>query len=283
MDDQKPPVHIVTDSTSDIPDDVREGLPVTVVPLSVEIEGTVYTDGVDLSREDFLGHLRRGVLPRTSQPSVGTFQETYQKLLDQEQEIVSIHIAAPFSGTLNSANQAKALIDEGRVHTIDSGTLSMGLGFLVLEAAEKAAAGEDAASIAAYIEQRKEDQRLYATLETLEFLQKGGRIGRAAAMLGSALQLKPVVQVRNGVVEPVERVRTYRRALDRLAKTFAETGQYDRVAVLHLGAQKEADRLIERVNETQPDLDVVVGQIGTVIGTYGGPGVVGFTGLVRRE
>lgn len=275
-------VHIVTDSTSDIPVAELRDLPITVVPLSVEINGQVFRDGLDLTREEFLDQLRTGALPRTSQPSVGAFQGAYDEILSSGKDIVSIHIASQLSGTLNSATQAARLLEPERVHLIDTGTVTMALGFLALEAAEKARAGCSARDIAAYIEERKRDQRIYATLETLEYLRKGGRIGRAAAMLGSALQLKPVVQVTEGAVEPVERVRTYRRALDRLAQTYTEVGPFDRIAVLHLGAPEEAARLKERIAEIQPDIPVLEGQIGTVIGTYAGPGVVGFGGLVSR-
>jgi DegV family protein with EDD domain len=273
-------VHIVTDSTADLSPETIGDLPITVIPLSVEIEGRVYLDGIDLTRDDFVGHLRNGIVPRTSQPSIGAFQELYQPILDEGKEIVSVHIAHQFSGTLNSATQAANAIGEGRIHLVDTGTLSIALGFLAIEAAEMAARGSAAGEIVAHVEQRKGDQRLFATLETLEFLRKGGRIGRASAMLGSALQLKPIVQVRDGVVEPVERVRTYRRALDRLAGIYQESQPYDRLAVLHLDAQAEADKLIARVKEIQPEIDIVTGQIGTVIGAYAGPGIVGFAGLV---
>ena len=274
------PVHIVTDSTADLTHDLIGNLPITVVPLSVEIAGQTFRDGIDLSREEFVAHLRRGALPRTSQPSIGAFQETYQPLLSAGHDIVSIHIAHQLSGTLNSATQASKAIESNRIHLVDTGTVTMGSGFLVLEAAEMARDGGNASEIAAFLEVRKADQRVFATLETLEYLQKGGRIGRAAAMLGSALQLKPIVQVRDGGVEPVERVRTYRKALDRLATIYSEQAPFDRVAVMHLGAPQEAEKLAARVQEHQPELTIVTGQIGTVIGTYGGPGLAGFAGLV---
>lgn len=280
MSASQPKVQIVTDSTADLPEQLITDLPITVVPLSVEIDGTVYRDGIDLTREDFLSHLRAGALPRTSQPSIGAFQEVYQPILERGQEIVSVHLSQSLSGTVNSASQAAQIVGQEQITLVDTGTVSMGTGFLAIEAARMAADEKPAGEIAEYLERRKLDQRLYATLDTLEFLRKGGRIGRASAMLGSALQLKPVVQVREGVVEPVERVRTYRRALERLASIYAELAPFDEVAVLHLGAPDAADRLVERVREHQPDVNVVTGQIGTVIGTYGGPGLVGFTGLV---
>jgi DegV family protein with EDD domain len=273
------PVQIVTDSTSDLPEHKLRGLPITVIPLSVEIEGEVFRDGIDLSRAEFLARLRAGAVPRTSQPSVGAFQEVYSRLLADGVDVVSVHIASQFSGTMNSALTAANENDDGRVAVIDSGTLSMALGFLALEAAEMARDGKPANEIAEYLERRKRDQRLYATLETLEYLQRGGRIGRAAALLGSALQLKPIVQVRDGEVVPVERVRTYRRALDRLASIAEELTPFDNLAVMHLDAERECERLIERIQRLQPETEIVTGQIGTVIGVYGGPGLVGFAGL----
>jgi DegV family protein with EDD domain len=277
------PVHIVTDSTADLTEELIGELPITVVPLSVDIEGAIHLDGIDLTQDEFVAHLKRGVLPKTSQPSIGAFQETYEKILGAGNDIVSIHIAHQLSGTFNSATQAKQSIGTDAIHVVDSTTVSMGTGFLALEAAELAQQGKSASEIAEQINTRTRDQRLYATLETLEYLRKGGRIGRAAAMLGSALQLKPIIQVRNGVVEPVERVRTYRRALQRLAGIFEENQPFDRVVVLHLDAPEEAAKLVERIKEIQPDVSVIMGQIGTVIGSYGGPGLVGVTGLVSRR
>ncbi|MEX2425771.1 MAG: DegV family protein [Thermomicrobiaceae bacterium] len=277
------PVHIVTDSTADLTEITIGDLPVTVVPLSVDINGTVYRDAVDLTREEFVTHIRKGAFPKTSQPSPGAFQEVYRPLLDAGYDIVSVHIARQLSGTFNSATQAASAVDDGRIWLIDSTTVSMGTGFQAIEAAEMARDGRSAEEIHAFIEKRKHDQRLYATLETLEFLRKGGRIGRAAAMLGSALRLKPIVRVHDGAVEPVERVRTYRRALNRLAGIYEESQPFDRIAVLHLDASEEAEKLVKRVLEIQPDADVVTGNIGTVIGAYGGPGLVGFTGLVSSN
>jgi DegV family protein with EDD domain len=277
------PVHVVTDSTADLKPEWIGDLPLTVIPLSVDINGTIYRDGIDLTTDEFVAQLRDGALPKTSQPSVGAFQELYKPIIESGHEIVSIHIPPQLSGTLNSATQAKSSLSSDSIHIIDSGTVSMGFGFLALEAAEMARDGHSASEIVEYIEQRKHDQRLYATLETLEYLRRGGRIGRAAAMLGSALQLKPIIQVRGGSVEPVERVRTYRKALDRLAGIYQENQPFDRVAVLHLDAPREAERLVARINEIQPEIEVVTGNIGTVIGTYGGPGLAGFTGLVSRR
>lgn len=275
------PVWIVTDSTADFPPDLIEGLPITVVPLIVEIEGYSYRDRVDLSPEEFLTKLRQGMLPRTSQPSAGAFQEVYQELLDQGYEVISIHIAATLSGTLNSARVAAQALDSDRIHLCDSGSVSMGLGLLVIEAAELATSGHSAAAILQHLERRRRDIRLFAILDTLEYLQRGGRIGRAAAFLGSALQIKPIVTVREGSVEPVERVRTFRRGVERLLDLAQEHAPFDRVAVLQLGAEGPAGELRDRLQALQPELQIPFSKIGTVVGTYAGPGALGFAGLVR--
>lgn len=276
----KRPVHIVTDSTADIPDSLLLDKPITVVPLTVELDGQSFRDGIDLSRDEFLRRLKMGSLPRTSQPPVGAFQSIYQEKLAAGQDIVAVHIASTLSGTYNSSRAAAEAVDPSRVHVIDSGTVSMGFGWLAVEAAEMATAGASLKEISAHVERRKGDQRVWAILETLEYLQRGGRIGRTAAFLGSALQIKPVVGVRDGEVIPLERVRTFRRALDRLVAMASDDGPWDRVAVLHLGAPDGAAALAERLGDVFPGMRIVQSGIGTVIGTYGGPGVMGIAGLV---
>lgn len=277
------PVWIVTDSTADFPPGLVQGLPVTIVPLTVEIEGRSCRDRIDLDTEAFLAHLRRGVLPRTSQPSAGAFQEVYARLLDEGYTVVSVHIAASFSGTLNSARAAVQALGTDRVRLVDSGTVSMGLGWLAIEAAECAARGESADHIVAYLERRRGDVRLYALLDTLEYLQKGGRIGRASAFLGSALRIKPLITVRDGVVEPVERVRTFRRGVERLAEIARQHAPFSRLTVLHLDAEEPARALRGELQAVHPDLEIPLSTIGTVVGTYAGPGTLGFAGLVQRD
>jgi DegV family protein with EDD domain len=278
--DTSRPVHVVTDSTADIPLAMLEGQGITVVPLTVDLDGQSYRDGIDLTREEFLERLKGGTLPRTSQPSVGAFKSVFQGLLDQGNDVVAVHLASGLSGTFNSSRTAAAEFGEERVRVIDSGTVSMGFGWLALEASMMAQEGQSIAAIADFLERRKTDQRVYAVLETLEYLQKGGRIGRTAAFLGSALQIKPVVEVRDGEVQPLERVRTFRRALDRIVDLAREQAPWDHVAVLHLGAPEGAANLTARMQEVQPGLDVLTSTIGTVIGAYGGPGILGIAGLV---
>ncbi|MBX6341818.1 MAG: DegV family protein [Thermomicrobiaceae bacterium] len=274
------PVHVVTDSTADIPEPLLAGRPITVVPLLVEVGGRTYRDGVDLSRDEFLAALRRGELPRTSQPPIGAFQEVYRDLIERGYDVAAAHIASRLSGTFNASRNAAAAVAPERIRVVDSQTLSIALGWLALEAADLAARGAGLEEVAAFMERRKADARIFAALETLEFLLRGGRIGRTAAFLGSALQIKPVVAVRSGAVEPLERVRTFRRATERvIALTQAEM-PYDRLAVFHLGAPELASEIARRLEEAQPGIEILTGQIGTVIGTYAGPGLIGTAGLV---
>jgi len=274
---------IVTDSTSDIPPEALGDLPITVVPLKVEFGDQVYRDMVDLSREEFLERLKSGDMPRTSQPSVGEFQTVFGDLLGQGYDVVAIHISPKLSGTFNSASTAARNLGNEHLTIVDSGSVSIGLGVLVLYAAGMAATGEAADVIAERVEQRKSDVWVVAVIETLEYLRRGGRIGAASAFLGSALQIKPIVQVKDGEILPLERVRTFKRGLERMLALTDEQAPYDRLAVLHLGAPEGAARMIERLREHQPNTEILLGQMGTVVGTYGGPGIMGIAGLISER
>lgn len=280
---RKRAVQVVTDSAADIPERLLRDRPITVVPLTVDIGGRSYLDGIDLGPEELLAALRRGELPRTSQPSIGAFRDTYTDLIEQDCDVVSVHVASRLSGTFNASRSAAEMVAPERIRLVDSRTVSMGVGWLALEAAERARDGRSLDEVVEHTRQRIAGQRVYATVETLEFLQRGGRIGRSAALLGSALQIRPVLEVRDGGVEPLERVRTSRRALDRLVALVEEQMPIDRAAVLHFAAEESATVLAARLEAAQPGLSVVVDRIGTVIATYGGPGTVGIAALLRRE
>ncbi len=277
----KRPVHIVTDSTADIPAELLEAMPVTVVPLKIEINGQVYRDLVDISREEILEYLQSGGMPKTSQPSIGEFQTAFHDLIDRGFDIVAIHISPKLSGTFNASGTAARDVSSDRITVIDSGSVSIGLGALVLEAAELAKAGRTMDEIAEHVRSRLDNVWVVAALQTLENLRRGGRIGPTSAFLGSALKIKPVVRIHQGEVLPLERVRTFKRALERLLDLTEEQMPFDRLAVLHLGAPEAAADLVARLGAMQPDIDIILGQMGTVVGTYGGPGILGIAGLVH--
>lgn len=270
-------VRVVTDSTADLPPEVARELAITVVPLLVLFGDEVYRDGVDLTNEEFFRRLTTSpVLPTTSQPSVGAFQEAYRNLAAVANQIVSIHISAWVSGTCQSAIQAtSSLGGSPRVEVVDSQTTSMGLGFQVIAAARAAQAGasiEEAAAVARSVGRR---HHLLALLETLEYLRRGGRIGRAQAFLGSILNLKPLLTIRDGVVHPVARVRTRARALEELLRHSLAYGDLEDVAVIHGTTPEDAEMLAQRVRERLPQVPIHVGRLGPVLGVHGGPGIIG--------
>jgi DegV family protein with EDD domain len=277
-------VRVVTDSTADLPPEVAQELGITVVPLLVLFGDEVYRDGVDLNSEQFYERLATGpVLPITSQPPVGAFLEAYRKLAAETDEIVSIHITARASGTCESAFQAgKALGGSTRVEVVDSTSASMGLGFQVIAAAHAARAGARLDEVAAVA--RSVGRRVYllALLETLEYLRRGGRIGRAQAFLGSVLNLKPLLTIRDGVIHPVARVRTRARALDRIFRDCMGCGDLEQVAVMHGTTPDDAEALAQRVRELLPGVPVHIGRLGPALGVHGGPGIIGMV-VVQAE
>lgn len=271
------PVRVVTDSTADLPAHLVEELRITVVPLTVTFGDETYRDGVDLSTEQFFEHLTQSdALPTTSQPSVGVFQEAYEKLASETKEIVSIHITSKASGTFDAALRAREAISDGpRIEVVDSLSASMGLGFIVLAAARAARAGASLDAVADLARSMVPRIHPYVVLDTLEFLRRGGRIGRAAAFLGGMLNVKPILALRDGVVHPIARVRTRKKAVDRMLDLAMGHPDIAEVAVLHGTTPEDAEELARRVSERQPEVPVHVGFIGPVIGVHGGPGILG--------
>jgi DegV family protein with EDD domain len=270
-------VRVVTDSTADLPSEVVQELGITVIPLPVLFGDEVYRDGVDLSSEEFFERLTTSpVLPTTSQPSVGVFLETYRKLAAETDEIVSIHITARSSGTCESALQAsRSLGGSARIEVVDSQTASMGIGFQAIAAARAARAGASLDEVAAAARSVCRRVHTLALLETLEYLRRGGRIGRAQAFLGSVLNLKPLISIRDGVVHPVARVRTRARALDQMLRYCMAYGDLEDVAILHGTTPEDAESLAQRIREQQPDVPIYVGRLGPALGVHGGPGIIG--------
>jgi DegV family protein with EDD domain len=269
-------VAIVTDSTADLRSDLARTRSITVVPLTLHFEGKSWLDGVDITPADFYRRLPAATThPTTSQPSAGRFAETYSALLKEHQSIVSIHISEKLSGTYASARQAADMTDPKRVHVIDSELASMSLGLMTLAASELAAQGADAAAIESKVLAMRDQVQTYFSVATLEFLRRGGRIGRASALLGSVLQVKPVLCIRDGLVTPLERVRTFDRALSRVIELVkaVDRGQGVCAVVGHADAEEAAERV---ARELEPIADTLMIQpLGPVVGAHAGPGVVG--------
>ena len=279
------PVKVVTDSTADLPPEVVQELDITVVPLQVIFGQESFRDGVDLASEEFFRRLRESHdLPRTSQPSVGEFLRTYERLAAQTDSILSIHLSSRFSGTVQTARRAaQELIGRCRIEVIDSGTVSMAMGFAAIAAAQAARDGADleACAQAAYAILRR--QRLAFALDTLEYLRRGGRIGRAQAFLGGLLRLKPILTVRDGEAHPLTRVRTHRKALEEILHVCLDHGPISEAAVMHATSPEDARFLAEEVARRCPDVPVYTGRIGPVIGVHGGPGLIGMAVVLAEE
>ena len=269
-------VAIVTDSTSDLPAQLARSRRITIVPLTLNFEGRSLLDGVDIRPSEFYRKLPNATThPTTSQPAPGRFAETYAELLNTHDAIVSIHISERLSGTYASAVQGAEMTDAKRVHVIDSQLASMSLGLLTLAASELVAQGAGAEAVVAKVNDMREHVQTYFSVATLEFLRRGGRIGRASALLGSVLQVKPVLCIRDGLVTPLERVRTFDRALNRVIEMTRalDRGQGLCVIVGHADAEADAERVareLEPVAET-----LMIQPLGPVVGAHAGPGVVG--------
>jgi DegV family protein with EDD domain len=269
-------VAIVTDSTADLPPSLSTARGITIVPLTLNFDGQSLLDGVEITPSEFYRRLPSATShPTTSQPSPGRFAEAYESLLTNHDAIVSLHISQKLSGTFESAQQAAEMTDPARVHVVDTHVVSMSLGLVALAAVTLAARGVDAEGIVSKIESMRPDVQTYFSVATLEFLRRGGRIGRASALLGSVLQVKPVLCIRDGLVTPLERVRTFERALQRVVELVREVDRGHGVCAIvgHAGAELDAERVgreLEPVAET-----LMIQPLGPVVGAHAGPGVVG--------
>ena len=279
-------IRIVTDSSADLPSDLAQQWNITVVPCYVIIADQPYRDGVDISPDEFYHSLAaNSQLPTTAQPSVADFQNVYQELLDLGHEVVSIHISRKLSGTLNSAEQARAALGEdaaGRIEIIDSQLTSIPLGLVALSAGQQAETAESHQRLADKVRRDLPLTHSYFVLDTLTYLQKGGRIGRAQAFLGSVLNVKPILTIQDGEAHPVERVRNKQRSLRRLVELTQQLAPIKELAVIYSTEPEEAEALKSRLSELLPSKDIVVARFGPTLGTYIGPGGLGVA-LTRAD
>ena len=273
-------VRIVTDSTADLTPEQQRGAGITVVPLNVHFGDEVFRDHVDLSADEFFRRLKASPqLPRTSQPSVGAFEEAFRKLREAGDEVVAVHLSSKVSGTYNSALMAAQSVGDGKIEVVDSLSTSMALGFMALEGARLAKAGRDRQAIAESLQALAPKARVICVVDTLTYLERGGRIGKARALLGSLLNVKPILQLKDGEVVPVGRARGRAQALGKLVELLGRDGKVSQLAIMHGAAQADAEQLRDRVASQYPGLDILLTETGAVLGTHTGPGVIGFTYL----
>lgn len=277
------PVKIVTDSAADLPPSLADARGVKVVPLTVRFGDDSYTSGVDLTTEQFWTKLQEtDESPATAAPSAGDFEEAYRGLVsDGADGIVSVHLSSKLSATYQAATVAAGNVSDVPIEVVDTLGVSATTGLLALRAAELAEDGASAGDIAAALEDARRRTSLFGVIDTLEYLRRGGRIGGAQALLGTMLKVKPIVSIVDGIVEPVERVRTRPKALEHLTGLVRQhAGDIERIVVLS-GDAPDLDDFLARLEGVVEIPAEDRWDLGPVVGTHSGPGVVGVVFTTR--
>lgn len=281
-------IQIITDSASDLPKEILKKYTIHVIPLAITHQGKAYSEGIDLSREQFKELLLLSEeIPKTSQPSLGAFLEVYNRLHheDPNVEIISIHLSEKLSGTVQTARMAAELSD-ANVTVVDSGFLSIALGFQVIKAATLAIQKKSTVDeIISELSIVKEGTSLYCALDTLDFLVKGGRIHKGKAMIGSILKIKPIACLSDAEYTPVKAVRTQKQVNSFFKDTFlmdSEGKIVEGIAIVHVYAEKQAHDLYAELREILPhSCEVLITEASTVISTHTGPGAIGLMYYVK--
>ncbi|MBT3554538.1 MAG: DegV family protein [Chloroflexi bacterium] len=278
-------IAVVTDSTSDLPVDIAKQHGITIVPLNVHIEDETFLDGVTISADEMYRRLPdQKVIPTTSAPSVGSFIEAYEKLSESHDEIISIHLSSKLSLTHNSAVQAASELNEkgAKIEVIDTEQASMALGWIAVQAAEKIASGGSLDEAVALAKSASTRASFTGMVDTLEYLVRGGRIGKAQGFVGSLLRIRPILTLTEGVAHPAGRARNRTKGITRLKEMVAEASPLDKLAILYTTDKNDAEEIANSVAEYSKNGKPVVAQLGPVVGNYLGPGTLGL-GLIRSE
>jgi len=278
-------VKIVTDSVSDLPSEVAEELGITIIPLNVRFGTEVYRDGIDLTAEQFYEKLIHSqTLPVTSVPTPAAFAEAYDKLAEETDAILSIILSAKLSGTYEVALQSIGLMKRKcRVEVIDSQWAVMAQGFIVITAARAAQAGASLEEVMDITHRNISRVDMLAAFDTLEYLKRGGRIGRAQAFLGSMLRVNPIITMKDGVVHPVARERSRAKALDHLYNFAMSYSYVEGLAVENAACEDDAETLVEQLSNKIPKERIYQSKTTPVIGTHTGPGLLLVAILGDRE
>ena len=277
-------VRVVTDSSCDLPDAVVAELGIEVVPLTIRFGDEEFVDRRDLTPKEFWARSAASpVLPETAAPAPGAFEEAYRRAAGAGADgVVAVCLSSKLSATIQAAQLgAKALENDLRIEVADSLSVTMGLGQMVVDAARLARDGKSVDEIVGHVRDLVDRTRVYGALDTLENLKKGGRVGGAQALIGSMLSIKPIIEVRDGQVEPESKQRTRTRALQYLLDKVKSQGAVDALAMMH-GDAPDADEFLDRLAEFHPRDDIIVGEIGAVIGAHSGPRVIGVVFQVPR-
>jgi DegV family protein with EDD domain len=278
-------VKIVTDTLSDITGDLAAKLDLTVIPLYVRFGEEIYRDRVDITSEDFYRRLvNEPKLPSTTQPTPNDFAAVYRKLAEETDEILVVVVSSKLSGTYQSATQAKDYVKgKCRIEVVDSGMVAMAEGLIVIAAAQAVKDGANLTKVAEMARKATSRSHLVAYFDTLKYLAKGGRIGKAQGLLGSVLSVKPILTIREGEMAPLTRVRSLTAGLDYLYNVVASSSKIEGLAVEHATSSVEADKLVERIGKIYPKEKIYRSVISPVIGTYSGPGALALTVLEAEK
>jgi len=269
-------IKIVTDSTADLPPTLAQELGITVVPVYLRFGDQIYHDRVDISEDEFYDRLLHDPIhPSTTQPTPQDFTTIYQKLSQEADGIVSIHVTSRLSGTYNSAIQGKELAEVGcPIEVVDSQTVSMAMGIIAIAAAKMARSGKSLQQVAAEVKQIIPNIHLLILFDTLKYLAKGGRIGKAKALLGSVLNVKPLLSIKDGELVPTGQVRTRSKGIQRLFEAVKNTAGIKDVSIAYSTTLAEAQILAERVGSIFPREQITLARVGPALGVHAGPGAL---------
>lgn len=276
-------IRIVTDSTCDLPGEIVSQYSITVIPLTINVGDKSFVDGVDLTRTEFYAQLPNfNPYPKTAAPGSEIFVRAFERLADEgAQAILSIHISETLSATINSARIAAMQFKRIPVTVLDSGQLSLGLGFIIERAAQLAESGKEAQEIISDLNNLMKRVYVFASLQTLEYLRRSGRMNFALARFGELLQLKPLLHMNMGKAT-AHRTRTQKRATARLLEWLAEYAPYEKLAILHAGVQEEAEALYQQARPYFPQGTVLIEQITPVLGAHLGIGALGLACVAKE-
>jgi len=270
------PVKIVTDSVADIPPEIVKELDISIIPVILRFGEETFRDGIDITNDQFYERLATSkVMPTTSVPSLDLFARTYARLAEVTDQILVIMLSAKLSGLYNAARQSAELMEgDCRIEVIESGAAVMQQGFVVIKAAQAAKAGASLGEIKDIIQQTLPRVEMRAAFDTLEYLKRGGRIGRAQAFMGSVLRVNPIITLKNGVVEPAGRARSRAKAIDHLYEFAASYKHIEGLAVEGAACPEDVDRMVERLGAIFPKDKILRSRTTPVIGAHTGPGLL---------
>lgn len=274
-------IAVVTDSTSWIPRDLLNQYNIIVAPQVLIWGGQTLNDGIDIQPEEFYSRIKTDkVMPTTSQASIATMEKIFREQTEKDMEVIGIFVSSRLSGTQQSAIQASEMLGAAgkKVHLVDSLSTAMAMGFQVLATARAIADGANVSEAIAVAEKARDHTGVYFAVDTLEFLHRGGRIGGAQRLLGTALNMKPVLALQDGRVEAVERIRTKSKAVERVLELVVEKTRGKppiRLATLHANALQEARELLERASKELNPVESLLTEVSPVVGNHAGPGTVG--------